>query len=410
MSDDALLTDISSSLEELQDELIRYETLKTDDCDTELREALQLFMRRAHSLKGKLQLAEHPESSTLIHCVESLISAHIKTEEKLSKDSIDLIFDCVDSIAACLLSKREDTSRLFMMSSRIQSSLQAAQAAQITLRGFPFAVTQAEYNCLDQARQLGQRVYYVEKAIRTDLTESVFKQLPILQDLAAAGAIVTSRPPFQDIGRRGQEAIVTFVAVTRLSRDELDLMIFDPWTFCKWPDPPQQKTGEVKAAPPSHPEPAHKATLRRMLIVEDDLTSRILLCEMLRRFGDSQVACDGREALAMVERALEKSQGYELVCLDIMLPELDGVDVLKELRRLEDVHGIAAENKAKVVMTTALSDYEHFHGAFANACDSYLVKPLSKAALNRQLTRLGITPGSKSSSSKVATIWQAGSG
>lgn len=91
--------------------------------------------------------------------------------------------------------------------------------------------------------------------------------------------------------------------------------------------------------------------------------------------------------------SVRAGQGYELVCLDIMLPELDGIEVLQELRRLEQIcqpQGI--EVRAKVVMTTALSDYQHFHSAFAQECDSYLVKPITRVALDRQLARLGVAP------------------
>ena len=62
----------------------------------------------------------------------------------------------------------------------------------------------------------------------------------------------------------------------------------------------------------------------KTLIVEDDFTSRLLLQELLRRFGPCHVAVNGVEAVDAVTAALTANAPYDLICLDIMMPVMGG--------------------------------------------------------------------------------------
>ena len=126
----------------------------------------------------------------------------------------------------------------------------------------------------------------------------------------------------------------------------------------------------------------------KALIVEDDRTSRLLLQQLLRSFGESQVAINGKEAMIAISAALRANDHFDLVCLDIMMPEMDGHQTLKELRALEETHGLAAGQGTKVVMTTALRDKDNIIQAFREQCDGYLPKPIGKAGLRACLKQL----------------------
>ncbi len=126
----------------------------------------------------------------------------------------------------------------------------------------------------------------------------------------------------------------------------------------------------------------------KTLIVEDDFTSRLLLQEMLRPHGPVHIAVNGKEAVEAVRMALASNQRYDLVCLDIMLPEMDGQSVLKVMRAMEEEHGILSTHGAKVVMTTALKDPKNVFIAYNALCDAYLPKPISKSALLKCLRDL----------------------
>jgi two-component system, chemotaxis family, chemotaxis protein CheY len=127
----------------------------------------------------------------------------------------------------------------------------------------------------------------------------------------------------------------------------------------------------------------------KTLIVEDDFTSRLLLQEILREYGASHVAVDGKEAVEAVRIALQADEPYDLICLDIMMPEMDGQQALKEIRALEKSKP-SMRKEAKIVMTTALTDMKNVYTALSSMCDAYLTKPVHKAKLVQELRKLDL--------------------
>lgn len=128
----------------------------------------------------------------------------------------------------------------------------------------------------------------------------------------------------------------------------------------------------------------------KTLIVEDDFTSRLLLQGFLKSHGPSHVAVNGREAVEAVRLALEAVEPYDLICLDIMMPEMDGQQALKEIRALEEARGIIPPGGAKIVMITALGDMKSVFAAYSGLCDAYLTKPTQKAKLLKELRKLAL--------------------
>jgi len=129
------------------------------------------------------------------------------------------------------------------------------------------------------------------------------------------------------------------------------------------------------ALPGAQPTGATAAEPLRALIVEDEFISRYLLQEFLTPYGSSHVAIDGYEAILAFKNALIEKKPYQLVCLDIMMPGIDGRQVAKEIRRLETEMGGGIASK--VVMTTAIADPRVKDELLAAGhCDAYLVKPL----------------------------------
>jgi two-component system chemotaxis response regulator CheY len=132
----------------------------------------------------------------------------------------------------------------------------------------------------------------------------------------------------------------------------------------------------------------------KTLIVEDELTSRALLRELLKRYGVPQIAMNGREAVDAVRAALAAGEPYDLICLDIMMPEMDGQEALRQIRQLEQESGAGADEqkRAKVIMTTALSDRDTVLESMKSQADYFLVKPIDARALIEGLRRLGLLP------------------
>ena len=128
----------------------------------------------------------------------------------------------------------------------------------------------------------------------------------------------------------------------------------------------------------------------KTLIVDDDFSCRLLLQEMLKDRGPVHQAVNGKEALEAVRLALEADDPYDLVCMDIMMPEMDGQQAVSGIRALEESRGIVYTDGAKVIMTSALGDVKNVSTAYGHLCDAYLVKPIYKQTLLDELRKLGL--------------------
>ena len=128
----------------------------------------------------------------------------------------------------------------------------------------------------------------------------------------------------------------------------------------------------------------------RILVVEDDFLSRRILTKLLVPYGICEVAVNGAEAIAAFTSALEEQAPYSLICLDIMMPEIDGQEVLKIIREKEAAAGIAPRQEVKILMTSALDKPRDVFEAYTSGCTSYLAKPIDHARLTKHLAELGI--------------------
>ncbi len=126
----------------------------------------------------------------------------------------------------------------------------------------------------------------------------------------------------------------------------------------------------------------------KSLVAEDDATNRKLLQAFLSRYGPCDIAFDGREAVNAVVVAHQNHSSYDLVCMDLRMPEMDGQEAIREIRRLEEVAGL--KKPAKIIVTTIRSDMESIATALLGRCNAYLVKPIEIAKLKKELRTLGL--------------------
>lgn len=133
----------------------------------------------------------------------------------------------------------------------------------------------------------------------------------------------------------------------------------------------------------------------KMLVVEDDFPSCEVLKEYLSEYGDCSTAADGAEGVQAFKAALEAGTPYELVCLDIMMPEMDGHEALREMRRLEQAQGIRESKGVNVIMTTAKDRSRDMIQAFDEGCASYIIKPVDQKKLHTEIQKLGLIQGTQ---------------
>ena len=130
----------------------------------------------------------------------------------------------------------------------------------------------------------------------------------------------------------------------------------------------------------------------RILIAEDDFASRKVILKFLSVYGECDVTVDGMEAINAYIMALEEGDPYDLVCLDVMMPIMDGYQALKNIRDIEKEHNIPEEKRSKVIMTTALNEEKNVKKAFELGCTVYCGKPIDMDRLKSTLDKLGFVP------------------
>ena len=128
----------------------------------------------------------------------------------------------------------------------------------------------------------------------------------------------------------------------------------------------------------------------RILIAEDDLISRKYISKILSKYGECDITIDGMEALDAYLLSIKEEKPYDLICLDIMMPKVDGIRILKAIKTLEKQQNIPQEKRAKIIMLTALNDKEYVDKTFEIGCEAYATKPVDAVKLEEVLRKLNL--------------------
>ncbi len=122
----------------------------------------------------------------------------------------------------------------------------------------------------------------------------------------------------------------------------------------------------------------------RSLIVDDDAMGRLMLASFLEELGPCDQAENGQQALELIDAATAAGSPYNLICLDIVMPIMDGTTTLHGIRERDQQQG----KRTKVFMISACSSPEDIQDAFFEGdCDDYVVKPFQREAVTQMLQR-----------------------
>ncbi|MCI9319088.1 MAG: response regulator transcription factor [Lachnospiraceae bacterium] len=128
----------------------------------------------------------------------------------------------------------------------------------------------------------------------------------------------------------------------------------------------------------------------KILLAEDDYATRKFMSGFLSKYGECDVTVDGMEAVDAFLMALEDEDPYDLVCLDVMMPVMDGYQALLGIRNLEKQKNIPKDQEVKVIMTTALNDEQNVKMAFELGCTIYSGKPIDQARFEQAMKKLNL--------------------
>ena len=130
----------------------------------------------------------------------------------------------------------------------------------------------------------------------------------------------------------------------------------------------------------------------RILIVDDDTTNTNLLASMVAKLGESETAHSGKEAISVFKSAWEDWRPFDLIFLDILMPEMDGCEVLIKIRELEKEKQIADKFKASIIMVSGVSEKEMVMACLRDGCDDFLVKPIETRLLFNKINNIRLLP------------------
>ncbi len=126
----------------------------------------------------------------------------------------------------------------------------------------------------------------------------------------------------------------------------------------------------------------------KILVTEDNFVARKVLCNFLQDYGTVDIASDGNEALEAVKMSLEEKDPYQLICLDILMPRMDGNEALVAIRAAEAEGNFP--KMAKIIMISSLEDSSTILKSFFQQCDGYIKKPITLSLLKKELQKMAL--------------------
>jgi len=400
--DSGELTDILETLENLEQSVMQYEdSLNEGDEDSSI---IHIIFRYAHNLKSALAMAHKEYSSELIHAVESEFDLIRSGKAAANTEVIDKTFASIDLIKENLYQETEDEEVLKALQEQVEELQETTKDEGLAVIRFP--LTAEAEKLLKEAEDKKYTVYQIEKLINSDIEPESLTALPIYEDIKEIGFHIITHPPFDKIEKNAEEAVLKILFASEKGADELFYDIFDPFrevdiknrTGGAAPEKdPSKKTAATAAvgtrAPASTEKQKAVSSNKKpgeftILIVEDDFTTRHLEESIMREFGECEVAVSGDEAVRAFESRLVNKEPYDLILLDILIPNMDGHAVLETIRDFEEEKGIRGFDRTKVIVVSNLRDMENITKSFRGQSDSYIVKPVTKNKITRELKRL----------------------
>ena len=129
----------------------------------------------------------------------------------------------------------------------------------------------------------------------------------------------------------------------------------------------------------------------KVLVIEDDRATQTLLSKMLEPVCDCTIKGTAIEGIDEFTTSLMAFDLFDLVLIDIGLPDMGGIYALHILRRFEKVKGISNLRRVKIIMMTGDADEDKVKDSLQKGCDNFLIKPLSKEKLQGKINAVKLS-------------------
>ncbi|HPG41417.1 MAG TPA: response regulator [bacterium] len=126
----------------------------------------------------------------------------------------------------------------------------------------------------------------------------------------------------------------------------------------------------------------------RILVVDDDYVSRTKLKSLLSAYGDCDAVPNGEMALEMFQKSHADAMPYNLITMDIEMPDLTGQEVVHRIRKWETDKKVKFSQQVKILMITIKNDVKDIMTSFSEGCEWYLTKPVTPDNLREALAKV----------------------
>jgi two-component system chemotaxis response regulator CheY len=136
----------------------------------------------------------------------------------------------------------------------------------------------------------------------------------------------------------------------------------------------------------------------KILIIDDEMAALAKMKILLSRYGDCTLVTNGTQALQQCAKAIQDMTPFELITIDIHLPEISGIDLLSAISGLEKSRNTPQSQK---IMVTASGTKDNLIRATCKGCDGFLVKPVKRDTVDEKMAALGFVLQKMEKSDKV---------
>lgn len=127
----------------------------------------------------------------------------------------------------------------------------------------------------------------------------------------------------------------------------------------------------------------------KILTVDDELVSRSKAQKILSQYGECDSAAGGIEGFNAFEAAHTVNSPYDVIFMDIGMDDMDGIEVLKNIREHESRLQIDYADRVKVIMLTSANNLESVMESYAQECNAYIVKPFNEQKILKAFEEAG---------------------
>ena len=126
------------------------------------------------------------------------------------------------------------------------------------------------------------------------------------------------------------------------------------------------------------------------LIVEDEQVALAKIKLIMDSIGSYQIAETGDSCLQQFSSSLSSRKYFDVLLIDIGLPDMSGKGLLKKIDELEEKYNVPSDKKVKKIMVTASAEKQDLFGSIQDRCDDYLLKPVTKDIVMDKLKAVGL--------------------